>query len=350
MQEKLSELRQEATSTLESIDTKAALEAFRVEYLGKKGALTAILKQMGSLSAELRPVVGQLANEVRSEIENAIAQKAELLEAEGLAKRLIDERLDVTIPGKSYKIGRRHPMSIVLDEAKDIFISMGFSIAEGPEVELSSYDFDRLNIPVTHPARAWTDTFYTEQDESIHLRCQTSPVQVRYMEEHKPPIRIISPGRVYRKDEIDASHSPMFHQIEGLVVDKNVTLGDLKGTLDLFFKKLYGESTKTRFRPHHFPFTEPSCESDVQCVVCRGAGCKTCKNEGWLEMAGSGVVHPKVLSGCGIDPEEYSGFAFGMGLDRMTMIRFGIDDMRLLFENDMRFLGQFSTSTVALKT
>jgi phenylalanyl-tRNA synthetase alpha chain len=296
---------------------------------------------MGSLPPEERPVFGQLANQLRSDLESAISKKADELEASDLEKRLVDEGLDVTIPGKEYKIGRRHPMTIVLDEAKDIFIGMGFDIAEGPEVELSSYDFDRLNIPVTHPARAWTDTFYMTEDESVHLRCQTSPVQIRYMEKHKPPIRIISPGRVYRKDEVDASHSPMFHQIEGLVVDRNVTMGDLKGTLDLFFKKLYGESTKTRFRPHHFPFTEPSCEVDVECVVCKGKGCKTCKYEGWLELLGSGVVHPKVLAGCGIDPEVYSGFAFGMGLDRLTMIRFGIDDLRLLFENDMRFLNQF---------
>jgi len=341
MKQKLEELKSEALEALGTVDVALALESLRVKYLGKKGEITAILKQMGSLSAEERPVIGQLANRVRADIENAIAKKAAELEAHGLSKRLISEAVDVTLPGKVYAIGRRHPMTIVLDEAKDIFIGMGFDIAEGPEVELSAYDFDKLNIPASHPAREWTDTFYTREDESVHLRCQTSPVQVRVMERQKPPIRIISPGRVYRKDEVDASHSPMFHQIEGLVVDRGVTMGDLKGTLNLLVSKLYGENTKTRFRPHHFPFTEPSCEVDIQCVVCGGAGCRTCKSSGWLELLGSGVVHPKVLAGCGIDPDIYSGFAFGIGVERMTMVRFGIDDMRLLFENDLRFLSQF---------
>jgi phenylalanyl-tRNA synthetase alpha chain len=232
-------------------------------------------------------------------------------------------------------------MSIVLDEVKDIFIGMGFSIAEGPEVELSVYDFDKLNIPVGHTVRDWQDTFYITGDESVHLRCQTSPVQVRVMEKQKPPIRIISPGRVYRKDDVDATHSPMFHQIEGLVVDKGITMGNLKGTLNTLVKKLYGENTATRFRPHHFPFTEPSCEVDVRCFACGGGGCRVCKGEGWIELLGAGMVHPKVLSGCDIDPDVYSGFAFGVGLDRMTLLRYNIDDMRLLFENDMRFLSQF---------
>ena len=341
MKQELERIKQEALETLGAADTEQALEALRVKYLGKKGELTAILKQMGSLSAQERPVVGQLANQVRADIESAVSAKAAQIESRIMSDRLVEEAIDVTLPGKEYAVGRRHPMTIVLDEAKEIFIGMGFDIAEGPEVELSLYDFDKLNIPSSHPAREWSDTFYITRDESVHLRCQTSPVQVRVMEKQKPPIRIISPGRVYRKDEIDASHSPMFHQLEGLVVDRGVTMGDLKGTLNLLVRKLYGENTKTRFRPHHFPFTEPSCEVDVQCVVCGGAGCRTCKQSGWLELLGSGVVHPKVLAGCGIDPDVYSGFAFGIGLDRMTMLRYGIDDLRLLFENDLRFLNQF---------
>ena len=341
MKEKLQQLKNEALNVIGAVDIGQMLESLRVKYLGKKGEITAILKQMGSLPAEDRPAIGQLANRVRADIEDAIAEKSAEIEKRNMSRRLISEAVDVTIPGEGFQIGRRHPMTIVLDEAKEIFIGMGFDIAEGPEVELSFYDFDKLNIPVTHPAREWTDTFYTAKDESVHLRCQTSPVQVRVMEKKKPPIRIISPGRVYRKDEVDASHSPMFHQIEGLVVDKGVTMGDLKGTLNLLVSKLYGSNTKTRFRPHHFPFTEPSCEVDVQCVVCGGSGCRTCKQSGWLELLGSGVVHPKVLAGCGIDPDEYSGFAFGIGVERMTMLRYGIDDMRLLFENDMRFLNQF---------
>ncbi|MCL2151735.1 MAG: phenylalanine--tRNA ligase subunit alpha [Oscillospiraceae bacterium] len=341
MKERLEQLKEEAISALNTVTSGQMLELLRVKYLGKKGELTAILKQMGSLPAEQRPTVGQIANRVRTIIDEAIAKKSSELEEMSMANRLESEALDVTIPGGEFQFGHRHPMTIVLDEAKDIFIGMGFDIAEGPEVELSYYDFDKLNIPITHPAREWTDTFYTTQDESVHLRCQTSPVQVRVMEKKRPPIRVISPGRVYRKDEVDASHSPMFHQIEGLVVDRGVTMGDLKGTLNLLVSRLYGENTKTRFRPHHFPFTEPSCEVDVQCVVCGGSGCRTCKQSGWIELLGAGVVHPKVLAGCGIDPDEYSGFAFGIGLERMTMLRYGIDDMRLLFENDMRFLNQF---------
>ena len=341
MQQQLNKIKHEALDALCGADTGSAIEALRVKYLGKKGEVTSILKQMGSLSEEERPAIGQLANQIRADIENAITNKMAEIETIKMSERLVDEALDVTLPGKQFAIGRRHPMSIVLDEVLDIFIGMGFDIAEGPEVELSLYDFDKLNIPSTHPAREWSDTFYITQDERVHLRCQTSPVQVRVMEKKKPPIRIVSPGRVYRKDEVDASHSPMFHQLEGLVVDRGVTMGDLKGTLNLLVSKLYGENTKTRFRPHHFPFTEPSCEVDVQCVVCGGGGCRTCKNSGWLELLGSGVVHPKVLAGCGIDPDEYSGFAFGIGLDRMTMLRYNIDDLRLLFENDLRFLNQF---------
>jgi phenylalanyl-tRNA synthetase alpha chain len=341
MNEQLEKLKQEALEALAASSDPAALEAVRVRFLGKKGELTAILKQMGSLSAEERPVIGQLANQIRADIEEALEGRAAIIEESELASRLVREALDVTIPGTPVVVGRRHPMSIVLDEAKDIFIGMGFSIAEGPEVELSVYDFDKLNIPVGHTVREWHDTFYITEDETVHLRCQTSPVQVRVMESAKPPIRIISPGRVYRKDEVDATHSPMFHQIEGLVVDRGITMGNLKGTLNALVKKLYGEHTATRFRPHHFPFTEPSCEVDVQCFACGGSGCRVCKGEGWIELLGAGMVHPKVLAGCGIDPEVYSGFAFGIGLERMTMLRYSIDDMRLLFENDMRFLSQF---------
>jgi len=318
------------------------IESLRVRFLGKKGELTAILKQMGGLSADQRPVIGAIANTVRSEIESLVETRSEFAARNALTERLAREKIDVTLPGKCDHVGHAHPMSIVLDEAKDIFISMGFTVADGPEVELSVYDFDKLNIPPNHTVREWSDTFYITEDEEVHLRCQTSPVQARYMEAHKPPIRIISPGRVYRKDELDATHSPMFHQIEGLVVDKGITLGDLKGTLNALLKKLYGPETQTRFRPHHFPFTEPSCEVDIQCFVCGGAGCRVCKGEGWIELLGAGMVHPKVLAGVGIDPDEYSGFAFGVGLERLTMFRFEIDDMRLLYENDVRFLHQFA--------
>jgi phenylalanyl-tRNA synthetase alpha chain len=341
MKEELEKLKNEALSALSTAAELNALEGIRVRFLGKKGEITAILKQMGGLSAEERPVIGQLANDIRSEIEEAIEKASEHIEEREMARRLVSEALDVTIPGTPAVIGHRHPMSIVLDEAKDIFIGMGFSVAEGPEVELSVYDFDKLNIPVGHTVREWHDTFYITEDEAVHLRCQTSPVQVRVMESQKPPIRIISPGRVYRKDEVDATHSPMFHQIEGLVVDKGITMGNLKGTLNMLVHKLYGDNTATRFRPHHFPFTEPSCEVDVQCFNCGGTGCRVCKGEGWIELLGAGMVHPKVLAGCGIDPDVYSGFAFGIGLDRMTMLRYNIDDLRLIFENDMRFLAQF---------
>ena len=341
MKEQLEKLKIEAMAALEAAADRAALEGVRVRFLGKKGEITAILKQMGGLSAEERPVIGQLANQVRADLEDAIEERDAVIEEKELADRLLNEALDVTIPGTTVLIGHRHPMSIVLDEAKDIFIGMGFSIAEGPEVELSVYDFDKLNIPVGHTVREWQDTFYITEDESVHLRCQTSPVQVRVMEKQKPPIRIISPGRVYRKDDVDATHSPMFHQIEGLVVDKGITMGNLKGTLNTLVQKLYGENTATRFRPHHFPFTEPSCEVDVQCFVCKGEGCRVCKGEGWIELLGAGMVHPKVLEGCGIDTDIYSGFAFGVGLERITMRRFGVSDMRLFFENDIRFLSQF---------
>jgi phenylalanyl-tRNA synthetase alpha chain len=341
MRKLLGEIKASSLSAIEEAADPGALEAVRVAYLGKKGSLTSVLKQMGKLSAEERPVIGQLANEVRSAIEYAIAEKASQLSEALLELKLKSEKLDVTIPGKPVNTGKKHPMSIVLDEVVDIFTGMGYSVAEGPEVEFADYNFTKLNTSAGHPAREWQDTFYFTEDSSVLLRTQTSPVQIRVMETQRPPIRVISPGRVYRKDEVDATHSPMFHQVEGLVVDKGITMGDLKGTLNTLVKRLYGPDAQTRFRPHHFPFTEPSCEVDFQCFECRGQGCRVCKGEGWIEILGAGMVHPKVLEGCGIDTDVYSGFAFGVGLERLTMRRFNISDMRLLFENDMRFLGQF---------
>lgn len=342
MRKMLEEIKAQALRAIEEASDPAALEALRVKYLGKKGELTSVLKQMGSLSAEERPVIGQLANALREMLEQALSDKVSALQEALLEARLRSEAIDVTIPGKKIALGAKHPIKIVWDEAVDIFIGMGFQVAEGPEVEYSDYNFTKLNTPEGHPARDRQDTFYLSEDDSICLRTQTSPVQIHVMETNRPPIRIISPGRVYRKDEVDATHSPMFHQMEGLVVDKGITMGDLKGTLNTLVKRLYGPETVTRFRPHHFPFTEPSCEVDVQCFECHGAGCRVCKGEGWIELLGAGMVHPKVLAGCGIDPEEYSGFAFGVGLDRMAMRRFQISDMRLLFENDVRFLSQFN--------
>ena len=324
-------------------ETKAAedLAALRVKYLGKKGELTAVLKQMGKLSAEERPVMGQLANDVRAALEKAIESQSAVLAEAAMAAKLESETLDVSIPGKEVTLGHKHPMYAVLDEIKEIFLNMGFEIFDGPEVETEDYNFTKLNTPADHPAREWSDTFYLTEDSTILLRTQTSPMQIRAMEAHGVPIRMISPGRVYRKDEVDATHSPMFHQIEGLVIDKDVTMADLKGTLNAVIRKLYGPSTVTRFRPHHFPFTEPSCEMDIQCHKCGGVGCPTCKGEGWIEVLGAGMVHPKVLRNCGIDPDAYSGFAFGFGLERMAMGRFKISDLRLIFENDVRFLQQF---------
>ena len=341
MREKLEQIKAEALEALKKVSSAEELDGLRVKYLGKKGEITGILKQMGKLSPEERPVIGQMANKIRADIEDSITAASGVIREKMLEQKLKMEKLDVTIPGTEVPMGHKHPMTIVLDEVKDIFVGMGFTIAEGPEVELSVYDFDKLNIPEGHTVREWQDTFYITEDERVHLRCQTSPVQVRVMEVTKPPIRIISPGRVYRKDEVDATHSPMFHQIEGLVVDKGITMGDLKGTLNALVAKLYGPEAKTRFRPHHFPFTEPSCEVDVQCFACGGEGCRVCKGEGWIELLGAGMVHPKVLAGCGIDPDEYSGFAFGVGLERVAMRRFGITDMRLIYENDARFLSQF---------
>ncbi len=339
MREQLTAIRTAATTALNQADTLAALEELRIQYLGKKGELTAVMKGMGGLSAEERPIIGQLANEVRAEIEGALEEKKSALETAAADAKILSETIDVTMPGRRSTKGKKHPLTTVLDDLKDIFIGMGFTIAEGPEVELDYYNFEALNIPKDHPARDTQDTFYI--DENVVLRSQTSPVQVRVMEQQKPPIRIIAPGRVYRSDAVDATHSPVFHQIEGLVVDKGITMADLKGTLEVFVKKLYGENTRMRFRPHHFPFTEPSAEVDISCFNCGGEGCRICKGEGWIEILGCGMVHPKVLSGCGIDPEEYSGFAFGIGLERTTMFRYGIDDLRLYFENDIRFLEQF---------
>ncbi len=341
MKEQLANIRSQALAAIEGAADPAALDALRVQYLGKKGELTNVLKSMGSLSAEERPAMGQLANKVRAALEGAIEAAARKLEKQALEQKLRDEALDVTIPGKAVKLGHKHPMYIALDEIKDIFVGMGFTVLDGPEVELAEYNFDRLNADEGHPSRDWSDTFYFDEDSRVMLRSQTSPMQVRAMDTMPLPIRIIAPGRVYRKDEVDATHSPMFHQVEGMVIDKGVTMADLKGTLNTVVEQLYGKGTKTRFRPHHFPFTEPSCEMDVQCHKCGGVGCPTCKGEGWIELLGAGMVHPRVLEMAGIDPNVYSGWAFGMGLERTAMRRFKIADLRLIFENDVRFLEQF---------
>lgn len=339
MKEQIEKIRQDAAQLIEDCGELKLLDDLRVKYLGKKGALTSILKQMGGLSAEERPAVGQLANSVRSELEEKLNSRISQLKSEMEEKRLREETIDVTLPGKRPQIGRPHPLTAVLDEVKEIFLGMGFEVAEGPEVETDHYCFEALNMPPHHPARDTQDTFYI--NDNVLLRTQTSGVQIRAMENKKPPIRIISPGRVYRSDSIDATHSPIFHQIEGLVVDRGITLGDLFGTLELLMKKLYGSDTQIRLRPHHFPYTEPSAEVDLQCFSCRGKGCPLCKGEGYIELLGSGMVHPKVLEGCGIDPEVYSGFAFGIGLERLAMGRYNISDMRMLYENDVRFLKQF---------
>ncbi len=337
MKETLEKIREEADRVLSAADCD--IEAARVRFLGKKGELTAVLRGMGALSPEERPIVGQLANEVRAYIEEKIGEAQKAHAEAALSKKLKEEKIDVTVPCESIKLGKRHPLSQIQKEMEDIFIGLGFSIAEGPEVEYDYYNFQALNIPKDHPARDTQDTFYIT--DNILLRSQTSPVQARVMEKSQPPIRIISPGRVYRSDAVDATHSPLFHQLEGLVVDKGITMGDLKGTLEMFARRMFGPETKIRFRPHHFPFTEPSAEVDVSCFVCGGKGCRLCKGEGWIEILGAGMVHPFVLSNCGIDPEVYSGFAFGMGIERVLMTKYGIDDMRLLYENDMRFLSQF---------
>ena len=339
MKEKLQGILQAAKEQLSAAADARALDEARVKFLGKKGELTALLKGMKDVAAEERPVVGQLINDVRAEIETIIEKQKQVIEQAALAHKLESETIDVTLPGEEVVVGKEHPLNIVLDELCDIFVGMGFSIAEGPEVELDYYNFEALNIPKNHPARDTQDTFYV--NDNIVLRTQTSGMQVRTMEKQKPPIRMIAPGRVFRSDAVDANHSPVFHQIEGLVVDKGITMGDLKGTLEIFAKRLYGEDTRVRFRPHHFPFTEPSAEMDMMCFKCQGEGCRLCKGEGWIEILGCGMVHPRVLRTCGIDPDVYSGFAFGIGLERIVMRRYKIDDMRLLFENDARFLSQF---------
>jgi phenylalanyl-tRNA synthetase alpha chain len=339
MKEKLEAIRAKAEHDLQEAKDKQALEDLRIHYLGKKGELTAILKQMGKLSAEERPAIGKMANEIRTAINSELSKRAAQLKEAETAKQLESEKIDVTFPGKRRSIGHQHPLSKELDEIKEIFVGLGFDIVSGPEVEYDYYNFEALNIPKDHPARDTQDTFYI--NDNILLRTQTSPVQVRVMEKQKPPIRIISPGRVYRSDEVDATHSPLFHQIEGLVVDKGITFSNLKGTLEIIIKSMYGEDSVVRFRPHHFPFTEPSAEVDIQCFNCHGKGCRICKGEGWIELLGCGMVHPKVLSNCNIDPEIYSGFAFGMGLERLVMRKYSIDDMRLFYENDTRFLNQF---------
>lgn len=339
MREALEKIKQTAKDELASVSDIKRLEEIRIKFLGKKGEVTAILKQMGKLSAEERPVIGQLANVVRADIEQAIADKVYTIKSAENQKKLVEEKIDVTLPGKKKVIGKPHPLNKVLAEVEDVFLGMGFDIVEGPEVETDYYCFEALNMPKHHPARDTQDTFYI--NDNVLLRTQTSSVQIRIMEKTTPPIRIISPGRVYRSDAVDATHSPLFHQIEGLVVDKGITMADLKGTLELLMKRLYGEKCKIRFRPHHFPYTEPSAEVDIMCFNCDGEGCPMCKQEGYIELLGAGMIHPKVLSDCGIDPEVYSGFAFGMGLERITMGRFNINDMRLLYENDVRFLEQF---------
>lgn len=339
MKQALEQIQKSADELIAAAQSVAQVEELRVRFLGKKGELTAILKQMGKLSPEERPVVGALANEVREAITQDIAARTKELQEAQLQQRLLEETMDVTLPGERPVQGKRHPFEKVLRELKEIFLGMGFDVVSGPEVELDHYNFEMLNMPKSHPARDTQDTFYIT--ENVLLRTQTSPMQIRTMEKTKPPIRIICPGRVYRSDAVDATHSPIFHQIEGLVVDENVTFSDLKGTLEMFIKKLYGEGTRVRFRPHHFPYTEPSAEMDMSCFKCGGKGCSLCKGEGWIEILGCGMVHPKVLSVCGIDPEEYSGFAFGIGLERIVMQRYKIDDLRLFYEDDLRFLTQF---------
>ena len=347
MKQQLEQIKQSALLALEEASTPAALEELRVRFLGKKGEVTAVLKQMGSLSAEERPVMGQIANSVRAAIEEALDARKAVINAQVLEAKLQAEALDVTIPGDAIAMGHEHPMNKVLQEIKDLFVGMGYQIVDGPEIELADYNFTRLNIEEGHPSRDRSDTFYFNSEDSLLLRTQTSPMQIRVMENAKPPICILAPGRVYRKDEADATHSPMFHQIEGLVVDENITMGDLKGALVTVMRRIYGQDAQMRFRPHHFPFTEPSCEMDMQCHKCHGTGeidgqvCSTCHGEGWIELLGAGMVQPEVLRNCGIDPEKYSGFAFGMGLERMAMGRLRINDLRLIFDNDVRFLNQF---------
>lgn len=339
MKEKLQAIREEAIRKMEESDALDKLNDIRVAYLGKKGKLTEVMKGMKDVAAEERPKVGQLVNDTRKAIEEKLDEmKRELAEAAREAK-MKEEVIDVTLPAKKNNVGHRHPNTIALEDVENIFVGMGYEVVEGPEIEYDYYNFEALNIPANHPAKDEQDTFYI--NDKIVLRTQTSPVQAREMEKGKLPIRMIAPGRVFRADEVDATHSPSFHQIEGLVVDKNITFADLKGTLAEFAKEMFGEDTKVKFRPHHFPFTEPSAEMDMTCFKCGGKGCRMCKGSGWIEILGCGMVHPKVLKMSGIDPEEYTGFAFGIGLERITLLKYEIDDMRLLYENDTRFLKQF---------
>ena len=339
MKDKIKGILDEAFAKIEASQTLEELNEIKVTYLGKKGELTSLLKSLKDVAAELRPQVGQLVNEARVKMETALdEEKTKLMQAKR-EMQLKSETIDVTLPANKPALGHRHPNTIALEEVQRIFIGMGYEVVEGPEVELDYYNFEALNIPANHPAKDEQDTFYINSD--LVLRTQTSPVQVRTMEKGHLPIRMLAPGRVYRSDEVDATHSPNFHQIEGLVIDKNITFADLKGTLAEFAKELFGEDTKVKFRPHHFPFTEPSAEVDVSCFKCGGKGCRFCKGSGWIEILGCGMVHPKVLKMSGIDPEEYSGFAFGVGLERIALLKYEIDDMRLLYENDERFLKQF---------
>ncbi|SHK23090.1 phenylalanyl-tRNA synthetase, alpha subunit [Hathewaya proteolytica DSM 3090] len=339
MKEKLEAIKNSAVEQISNSLIKEELETIRVKFLGKKGELTQILRGMGGLTAEERPIIGKLANDVRECIEENLDKKICNIKNKEKQEKLKNEIIDISMPGIKHELGKKHPLELTLDKIKNIFQSMGFVTEEGPEVEYDHYNFEALNIPKDHPARGEQDTFYI--NDNLVLRTQTSGIQVRTMENQKPPIKMIAPGKVYRSDDLDATHSPIFYQIEGLVVDKNITMADLKGTLDTFMKKMFGDKMETKFRPHHFPFTEPSAEMDATCFVCGGKGCKVCKGSGWIEILGCGMVHPKVLRNCGIDPEVYSGFAFGFGLDRMVMLDYAIDDIRLLYESDMRFLNQF---------
>ncbi len=339
MKEQIAKIENLAKEEILAAKDLTSLNDVRVKYLGKKGELTLVLRGMGGLSPEERPIIGSLVNQVRDEIEELIEKKEKEFKQAELLKKLATEKIDITMPSNKRSLGSVHPITQIINDVKEIFIGLGYEIADGPEIETTHYNFDQLNAPKDHPSRDLQDTFYITED--VILRTQTSPVQARVMETKKPPIKIICPGTVYRSDSVDATHSPVFHQIEGLVIDKNISMSDLKGTLEIFAKKCLGENTLIRFRPHHFPFTEPSAEADVSCFVCGGKGCRVCKNEGWIELLGCGMVHPNVLRNCGIDPKEYSGFAFGFGVERIAMAKFGLDDMRLLYENDTRFLKQF---------
>ena len=339
MKEKIEEIKKQSIKEIENCTTQKELNELKVKYLGQKGELTTVLRGMGALSPVERPIIGSLVNQVRDKLNELFTEKEENFKKKELEKRLLTEKIDITEPSKKIELGSLHPITQIIKEVEEIFLGMGYKIADGPEVEKAIYNFDKLNTPPDHPARDIQDTFYITDD--VVLRSQTSPVQARVMENQEPPIKIICPGAVYRSDSVDATHSPVFHQIEGLVVDKDISMTDLKGTLEMFAKKCLGENTKIRFRPHHFPFTEPSAEADVSCFVCGGKGCRVCKGEGWIELLGCGMVHPNVFKNCGIDPDVYTGFAFGFGVERIAMAKFGIEDMRLLYENDVRFLKQF---------